>query len=104
MNSNDLAPVIVMSVLSLSVATTLILRGPIGKALARWIESWGGTNAALLAEARSGEPHRLEEIEHRLAELEAREARVAELEERLDFAERLLTREAAARQLPGAGA
>jgi hypothetical protein len=45
----------------------------------------------------------LEEIEHRLAELEAREARVAELEERLDFAERLLTREAAARQLPGAG-
>jgi hypothetical protein len=35
----------------------------------------------------------LDEIRARLQSLEAREARVAELEERLDFAERLLTRE-----------
>jgi hypothetical protein len=35
---------------------------------------------------------RLEEIEQRLADLEAREARVAELEERLDFAERVLAK------------
>jgi hypothetical protein len=103
-NADQLAPIIVMSVISLSVATTMILRGPVGKALGRWIESWGGTNAALLEEARSGDPQRLADIEHRLADLEAREARVAELEERLDFAERLLTREAASRHLPGAGA
>src|SRR5687767_3736604 len=47
-NADQLAPIIVMSVISLSVATTMILRGPVGKALGRWIESWGGTNAALL--------------------------------------------------------
>jgi hypothetical protein len=99
-----MAPVLVMSVLSISVAATFILRGPIGKALARWIESWGATEAAALDARAVGDPRRLDEIEHRLGELEAREARLAELEERLDFAERLLTRETAARQLPGAGA
>jgi len=102
-NPNDIPPVFVMTVVTIAAAATMILRGPIGKALAHWIESWGGTNAALLAEARNGDPRRLEEMEQRLAGLEAREARVAELEERLDFAERLLTREAATRQLPGSG-
>jgi hypothetical protein len=104
MPPGDVAPVIVMSVLAISVAATFILRGPIGKALARWIESWGATEAAALDVRAVGDPRRLDEIEHRLGEVEAREARLAELEERLDFAERLLTREAAARQLPGAGA
>jgi hypothetical protein len=37
---------------------------------------------------------RLEEIDQRLADLEVRESRVAELEERLEFAERLLARPA----------
>jgi hypothetical protein len=104
MPPGDWAPVLVMSVLSISVAATFILRGPIGKALARWIESWGATEAAALDARAVGDPRRLDEIEHRLGELEAREARLAEMEERLDFAERLLTRETAARQLPGAGA
>jgi len=103
MPPGDLAPVIVMSVLALSVAGTFVLRGPIGKALARWIESWGASETALL-EGRGMQPQQLQEIEHRLADLEARDVRIAELEERLDFAERLLTREAATRQLPGAGA
>jgi hypothetical protein len=40
----------------------------------------------------------LDDIRARLQSLEARESRLAELEERLDFAERLLTRE---RTLPG---
>lgn len=35
---------------------------------------------------------RLEDVEQRLSELELSQARVAELEERLDFAERLLAR------------
>jgi hypothetical protein len=104
MPPGDVAPVVVMSVLSLSVAATFILRGPIGKALARWIESWGATESAALDARAGGDPRRLDEIEHRLGELEAREARLAELEERLDFAERLLTRETAVRHLPGAGA
>ncbi len=37
---------------------------------------------------------RLEEVEFRLAELETAQARVAELEERLEFAERMLLRPA----------
>jgi hypothetical protein len=104
MPPDDVAPVIVASVLAICVAATFVLRGPIGKALARWIESWGASGTALLESRLAGDPRRLEEIEHRLVELEARELRVAELEERLDFAERLLTREAGARQLPRAGA
>ena len=42
---------------------------------------------------------RIEYLEHRLAELEAGQERMMELEERLDFAERLLTREADPRKL-----
>jgi hypothetical protein len=42
---------------------------------------------------------RLEFLEHRLAELEAGQERMMELEERLDFAERLLAREADPRKL-----
>jgi hypothetical protein len=64
--------------------------GPIGKAIGRWIES------------RSGGGHRLHEVESRLADLEQLTQRtpsqgvpadrLAELEERVDFAERLLAR------------
>ena len=42
---------------------------------------------------------RVEELEHRVAELEAGQYRIVELEERLDFAERLLTRDADVRKL-----
>lgn len=38
-------------------------------------------------------PDRLAEIESRLAELEMQQSRLLELEERVDFAERLLTRQ-----------
>jgi len=44
---------------------------------------------------------RMEEMESRLAELEANQGRMLELEERLDFAERLLVRQ---REAPGLGA
>lgn len=56
---------------------------PLGRTLVKRLESRGAP----------GEGLELEEIRARLQSLEAREARVAELEERLDFAERLLTRE-----------
>jgi hypothetical protein len=59
------------------IATAVVLRGPIGKALARRLE--GGT-------ATEGLP------EHVPAELEELRNRVLELEERVDFAERLLAR------------
>ena len=50
-----------------------------------------------------GSPSRLYDLEGRVADLEAAQARVLELEERLDFAERLLARqrEAESLRLPG---
>ena len=56
----------------------LVLRGPVGRALARKIEG------------RSGVPEDLSAIEDRLADVDALRQRVGELEERVDFAERLL--------------
>lgn len=55
--------------------------GPIGHAVGRWID----------ARARRHEPA-VPELEGRVADLELAAQRVLELEERLDFAERLLVR------------
>lgn len=82
MNPNDVAPMMMAVVLFLSGGAVLILRGPLGKALARRIEGKAALDPAIT--------ERIEELEHRLAELEHERARVGELEERLDFAERLL--------------
>lgn len=78
MPPSDMAPLIVTIVIAVCAAATFILRGPVGKALARRLEG-----------AVSAEPTSLES-ERRTAALEHR---VAELEERLDFAERLLAHE-----------
>lgn len=82
----DLAPMIASSVFFIAVATVLILRGPLGRALARRIE--GGAAGAGDSNLVAG----VAELEARVAELEQQAARVHELEERLDFAERLLAR------------
>jgi membrane protein implicated in regulation of membrane protease activity len=79
MNSGDLAPVIVSIVMFVSAAAVFILRGPLGKAWARRIE---GTS--------SQTPLDVEQLQGRVAELEQQVDRLHELEERLDFAERLL--------------
>ncbi len=63
------------------VALTLIL-WPIMRALARRLEGKGTVDAALKSE--------VEHLHQRLGEVDALQARVSELEERLDFAERLL--------------
>jgi hypothetical protein len=55
--------------------------GPIGHAVGRWIEARAHRDAPPSPE-----------LEGRLAELDQTTNRVAELEERLDFAERLLAR------------
>ncbi|HEV8123389.1 MAG TPA: hypothetical protein VGP80_04050 [Gemmatimonadales bacterium] len=68
-----------------AVSGVLVLRGPLGRALAKRIE---GSKAADHDTAQ-----RLEEVEARLQTLELTQERMLELEERLDFAERLLARE-----------
>jgi hypothetical protein len=90
----DVAPVLVTIVLTAAVAVTVILRGPLGRALARRIEG--------SAPRSDGASDRIEQLEQRVAELEGAQLRISELEERLDFAERMLARtEPAERLHPG---
>ena len=60
-----------------------LIRGPIGKAIAKMLEGHPVQDDQLL--------QRVEQLEDRLSELGMDQLRVAELEERLDFAERLLS-------------
>ncbi|MDQ2669883.1 MAG: hypothetical protein M3Y31_04565 [Gemmatimonadota bacterium] len=75
---SDVAPVIAIVVLAV---ITAILLFPLIRAWARRIEG-RGADPELRAE--------VEELRSRLAEVERHQVQVAELEERLDFAERLL--------------
>ena len=93
MPPGDMAPVIATSIFFLSFASVLILRGPLGKALARRIE--GGSS-----QVDSRVVPVVEELQGRVAELEERAERIHELEERLDFAERLLAQGREQVQLP----
>jgi hypothetical protein len=92
MPPGDLAPVIAMSVFTISVALVFILRGPLGKALARRIE--GPAAAGSLAHGE------MDDLRSRLEEVEQQAARVHELEERLDFAERLIAQQREQPRLP----
>ncbi|MGH7676030.1 MAG: hypothetical protein ACREMV_12230 [Gemmatimonadales bacterium] len=74
--------------LFVSVATVLVLRGPIGRALADRLSGRAGAGIAGPSDAT-------------MAELDELRNRVAELEERLDFAERRLA--GSARLAPPAG-
>ncbi|MEO8201183.1 MAG: hypothetical protein ABI679_11725 [Gemmatimonadota bacterium] len=95
MNGSDVAPMVVMVVIALSVAAIIILRGPVGKALARRLEGGAQADQSLL--------HRLEDMEARLLSAEQTQARVEELEERVDFTERVLAREKPKAQLESGG-
>jgi hypothetical protein len=60
----------------------LMLRGPVGKAIASLLEGDSRNDEELMM--------RVEDLEARLGELSLEQQRLGELEERLDFAERLL--------------
>jgi hypothetical protein len=79
--------------LAIGAAAVAMLFGPIGSALARRI---GGR-------PEPGDAHaEIEEMGARVtAEVDDLRSRLAEVEERLDFAERLLTHGEPANQLPG---
>ena len=74
---------IVVGILLLCAGTFLgVLRGPVGRAWARKID----------ASHDGGSAGEIDALHARIEELEAGQQRLAELEERVDFAERLLTR------------
>jgi hypothetical protein len=92
--SGDVAPVVITIVITIAAALTVILRGPLGKGLARAMELGAGSAMHPEQEAR------IAQLEQRIAELESAHGRLAELEERVDFAERLLTRGEAVARVP----
>jgi hypothetical protein len=67
----------------LGITTAVVLRGPIGKALAERIAGRRALSAA-------HDQEQAELLDRALADLEEMRHRVAELEERQDFAERVL--------------
>ncbi len=79
-----LPPGIVLVITIAAVAAAVVVLWPIVRALARSIEA--------RTESRLGIPVEVERLQARVAELEALPPRLAELEERLDFTERMLTR------------
>jgi len=82
MPPGDIAPVLMGIAVMLGLTATAVLRGPLGKALARRLEG-----PAALPDTSA---QQLEDLQVRLADLEVQVGRMHELEERLDFAERLL--------------
>jgi len=96
----EFAPAVGVIGLALVIGATLVLSGPVGKALAEWIRGWSKTDeqwmamkAAKRGVVLGGEPERL------LAEVDELKRRLAEAEERLDFTERLLAKERGADRL-----
>jgi len=88
------APAVGVIGLALVIGTTLVLSGPVGKALAEWIRGWSKTDESWMAMKAAkhgvvlgGESERL------LADVDELRRRLSEVEERLDFTERLLARE-----------
>ena len=78
---NTDGPAVVMIVVAVMVALTIVL-WPLARALARRLEGRGTVDAALRAE--------VEHLQQRLGEVDTLQVKVAELEDRLDFTERLL--------------
>jgi hypothetical protein len=84
-----LAPVFGISVVALAVTTAVVLRGPLGKAIAERLAGRG---------AGHEDAHELEVLRTDLSDLRGQ---LSEVQERLDFAERLLTQQREAARLEG---
>jgi Tfp pilus assembly protein PilO len=74
----------ILFIILVSVVAATVILWPIVRALARRLEGKGTVDAGLKAD--------VEHLHQRLGEVDALQARLAELEERLDFTERMLAR------------
>ena len=95
-------PVVGIIGLGLVIGATLVLSGPVGKALAEWIRGWSKTDEQWIAfkAAKQGiAVGGTAESERLAAEVDELRHRLAEVEERLDFTERLLAKERQADRL-----
>ncbi|HMC19677.1 MAG TPA: hypothetical protein VKH16_10620 [Gemmatimonadales bacterium] len=89
----DWVPAVAIIAVTLVCGTTVVLRGPMGKALAEWIRGWSKTDEHWLAVQAAKHGAVLGSSESLLTEVDELKRRLAEVEERLDFTERLLARE-----------
>ena len=88
MDASFWAPAITISIVSLTVGTVIVLRGPVGKALGQWITGWSHTEQRWI-EAKAA-PAEVAELR---AEVDELRHQLAEVQERLDFTERLLAKQ-----------
>ena len=100
------APAVTFSVIALSISAAFVLRGPVGKALAQWIASWSTPEHkameaewARVAAAKSTGGAGVEVADLRDSVDDLRH-QLAEVQERLDFAERMLAKTREADRLP----
>src|SRR5262249_46843336 len=96
---SDWAPAVVFSIIALSTSAAFVLRGPVGKALAQWIAGWSHTGQRWI-EGKAGLQGGgvgTAEVDQLRAEIDDLRGQLAEVQERLDFPERVLaqSREAA---------
>lgn len=104
----DLFEVVIQAVITIAlIAATDNFPGPEGEAMAIGVAvssllllAWRRRRAMAAEPESDGAGERVEDLEYRVAELENAQGRVLELEERLDFAERLLARQRASESLP----
>jgi hypothetical protein len=98
--SSDWAPAITFSIFAISVSAIFVLRGPVGKALGQWIAGWSHNEAkwieakARMEGAGSGD---VDQLRHEVEELRGQ---LADVQERLDFTERMLAKTRDAERLP----
>jgi hypothetical protein len=88
-------PPAVVFIVVAALAATVIILWPLMRAFARKLEGKGSVDTALRAE--------VDQLQARVHEMDSLQERVAELEERLDFTERLLAQshDGQSRVLPG---
>jgi hypothetical protein len=96
---SEWAPAVAVVGLAVVVGTTLVLSGPVGKALAEWIRGWSEHDAQWLAAhaKQGGGDAEAARLDDEVLELKRR---LADFEERLDFTERMLAQGRQGARLP----